>query len=376
MNRGIRLRGLVVALSAVLCASPAAWSYQVLPRVSDVDRKLSGLSDSRFLNWAGQWLVTDGLKYRMSPVHEAITLAALGCGASAGNEMECVTKARVLEHRMVLYGVRWPDDPPFRLDANNPPRLKGCDVRVTLRSTSRSTSQPGCWYALFDAAKHSASAFKGTGAPFGVGEMILYRSHFGDLQFMHAMASANGETADATKAKMRHWAHFLWEMAGGRLSTTEYLRELPGQELRAWFPGDMTAQNLFATGIVEPRAHLDQVAIGVLLHMVQDSFSAAHADRMDETGASCPGYAKALAPGKLRSFRSYVQQNTSRHDAQDTAASMGLHTTQSAPSAVDASRVLVDAWKAKEPWENVEPYFDCLYSLHDPKAAAGPGPYM
>jgi hypothetical protein len=364
-------RSMITAFMVGVCMCSGAAAYQVLPRVSDVDRKLSGFSENRLWNWAGQWFVDDGLKYKYSPVHEAITLAALGCSIAAGDEIKCVTEKNVLQHQMVLYGVRWPDDPPFQLDRSNPPRLPNCDVRVTLRSTS----QPTCWLALFESAKKAAAAHKGTGTPFGVGTMILYRSHFGDLQFMHSMASANGESASATHDKMRMWARFLWEMAGRRLPSDIYLRDLPSPGVANWFPGEMTAQNLFSTGIVQPRAHLDEVALGTLLHMVQDSFSAAHAERAEETGARCPGYPKAMAPGKLLSFRSYLHQTTSKHDAQDTASSMGLHTSQSAPSAVDASRVFVEAWKARESWAKIEPYFDCVFTLNDPGAQAGPGPY-
>jgi hypothetical protein len=349
--------------------SSAVLAYQVLPKVSDTDRKLTGLSDNPTINRAGQWLVGK-VKFLKSPVHEAVTLAALGCTVEPGSEIDCVTHSRVTEHRMVLYGVRWPDDPPFRLDADNPPDFDDCDVAVTVRSTS----QPKCWMELFFDAEKKAKKHRGSGSPFGPGTAMLYRSHYGDLQFMHAMAASDGEKAATTQARMRTWAKFLWHTALGQVPKEVYLRDLEGYDLGGWFPGDMSSQNLFATGVTAPREHLDQVAFGVLLHMVQDSFSAAHTKRDEETGAQCQGY-PADAPGKIRSFRSYVKQNSSRHDAQDTAERMGLHSIQSSPSAVDASRELYDAWHTRQPWEQVEPYFNCLFTLHDFNAESGPGPY-
>lgn len=360
-----------MAVVALVTGATAASAFQVLPKVSDVDRKLGSLGENWLMDTAGQWFVRGGLHFKKKAVHEAVTLAAFGCNATRGDEMDCLTKEHVLKHRMVLYGVRWPDDPPFRLSAANPPQVSDCDVRITLRATS----QPKCWLTLFFDAEKRAAAYKGEGTPFGVGDMLLYRSHFGDLQFMHALASRNGEPAAATSEQMKTWAHFLWEMAGHRLPTDVYLRDLPGQRLAQWFPGEMTAQNLFATGLIEPRPHLDEVAFGALLHMVQDSFSAAHAHRADEGGARCSTYPSAPAPGKLLSFHSYVHQKSALHDVQDTAESMGIHSAEAAPSAVDASRVLIAAWMSKKAWAEIEPYIDCLLTLNAADAEAGPGPF-
>lgn len=358
-------------LAMALLAASVAQAFQVLPKVSDVDRKLSSLGSNWFLDTPSQYFLRYGLKYKKAPVHEAITLAALGCGVDDGDEMECVTKERVEAHRMVLYGVRWPDDPPFVLSAQNPPDTKTCDTRITLRSTS----QPACWATLFFDAEDDAKKHKGPGPAFGPGTMLLYRSHFGDLQFMHAMATANAESAGATVQSMKRWARYLWDTAGGSVSTTTYLRDLDGYDLSPWFPGDMTAQNLFAAGIKEPRRHMEEVALGALLHMVQDSFSAAHVERAQAGGESCPSYASAQHPGKILSFRSYVHQKSARHDTADTPNSMEIHSAESVPSAIDSSRVLVDAWRAKQSWADIEPYIDCLFRLDNPQAEAGPGPY-
>lgn len=361
----------LMTLAACFGTTSQVAAFQILPKVSDVDRELHAAGDDRAWNFLGSMAVNIAVPLVKAPVHESITLAAFGCPAPAGKEVQCVTAERVLEHRMVLYGVRWPDDPPFRLSAINPPKAAGCDVRVTLRSTA----QPKCWKALFDDAGKRASQHKGEGPAFGIGTMVLYRSHYGDLQFMHAMASSNGETAGVTRQNMWWWAHFLWEMAAGRLATDVYLRDLNMPELARYFPGDITAQILFATGVPEARAHLREVALGVLLHMVQDSFSAAHAARDLAGGEVCRGYTTALAPGRVEAFHSYAQQRSKLHDKEDTAASLSIQTIEQRPTVVDASRTLIEAWRAKESWETVSPYIGCLLAVSDPATQAGPGPY-
>ena len=192
-------RALIAICATAMIASNAA-AFQVLPKVSDVDRKISTLGRNPVLDYLGHWVVGSAIPNFKSPVHESITLAAIGCDASIGSEDECVTIEAVLANRILLYGVRWPDDPPFLLNAKKPPRTKGCDVQVTLRSTS----QPACWWGLFSDAGSEAKKKAHLKAPaFGPGDYMLYRSHYGDLQFMHSMGAYDGETAGETVDRMK-----------------------------------------------------------------------------------------------------------------------------------------------------------------------------
>ena len=118
--------------------------------------------------------------------------------------------------------------------------------------------------------------------------------------------------------------------------------------LAVYFPGDITASNLFATGITEVRKDLDKVAIGILLHMVQDSFSQAHAERAPETGDQCVG-ADFDRPGQIVRFYSYAQQIGKLHDDEDTFDALGLHTAQVSPNVVDTSRAFLTLWQRTAP---------------------------
>ena len=47
------------------------------------------------------------------------------------------------------------------------------------------------------------------------------RSHFGDLQFFHGMASSDAEAPATTKANMLNWARFLIKVAKGAETTDD-----------------------------------------------------------------------------------------------------------------------------------------------------------
>ena len=364
---------------AVVLLSSALWpltasAFQVLPRISDVDRALTRLGNHQFIDGLGQWFVGNAVPLVKSPVHEAITLNALDCAAEPGAEASCVTMDAVRTNQVLLYGVRWPDDPPFALNRTSPPRISGCNPSVTLRSTA----QPMCWKGLFadaDATAKQRAAEKPDEPAFGPGDYLLYRSHFGDLQFFHSMAAHDGEMAAATRTRMKMWARFLWGVGNKSIPTNRFIRLSGVPQMANYFPGDMTAMNLFATGITQVRRELDRVAIGALLHMVQDSFSQAHAARASETGASCDEIPRFLKPGKITQFYSYARQVGSQHNHEDTFDALGLQTLQMSPSVVDASRAFLTLWKEGAPWSEAEKYFDCVFALEDATAKADAGPF-
>jgi len=364
----------VTAFIAAVLLPTAAPAFQVLPRISDVDRKLTDLAGNQFVDGIGQWFVRTALPMIKSPVHEAITLNALDCVVQAGSESQCLTADAVRDNQVLLYGVRWPDDPPFTLNRASPPRIAHCDPEVTLRSTA----QPKCWKGLFSDADKTAKqrmASKPGEPAFGPGDYLLYRSHFGDLQFFHAMAAYDGEPAAQTRQRMKMWAQFLWGVATKRIPINRFMRTIRIDELAHYFPGDMTPTNLLATGIVEVRKDLDKVALGALLHMLQDSFSQAHASRNPESGAACETIPRFPQPGKISQFYSYAGQVSRLHDHEDTFDALGLQTLQFSPSVVDASRAFLSLWKENAPWSEAEKYFDCAFALEAPDAKAGPGPF-
>lgn len=65
----------------------------------------------------------------------------------------------------------------------------------------------------------------------------------------------------------------------------------------------------------------------------------------------------------------------SLHDKEDTFDALSLQTLQTSPSVVDVSRAFLTLWQEGAPWSEAEKYFDCVFALENPEAAAGPGPF-
>ena len=128
-------------------------------------------------------------------------------------------------HQQFIRGVVWADDPEGLLFDN------------TSGTTDYSTG--------FQWASH-----------FGAGQLgdhttLTARSHFGNLQFVHGMASTDAEEAETTKLNMLDWARFLVDVAARRIAPSDWLGDIA--ELSESFPddGDRTVSELF--GWAEPQ---------------------------------------------------------------------------------------------------------------------------
>lgn len=69
------------ALTATICFafSMSSTAFQVLPKISDVDRKLTNLRSNGLIDSLGQFVVNNAIPMIKSPVHESIALARAGC---------------------------------------------------------------------------------------------------------------------------------------------------------------------------------------------------------------------------------------------------------------------------------------------------------
>lgn len=355
MNIRIVLTGLLSLVSA------HAVAFQINPNVAENDTQRAALASffERLAAGASERLVG----HFKSPNHEAITHQAFGC--TTADMFACARQSP--DKRApdaAIWGVRWNDDPPFRMR----PSRAACKYEQTIRSNT----QPACWYALFKDAEHRAAA----GDQFGPGDALLYRSHFGDLQFLHSMASVDGEPAIVTRANVLLWAEFMWGIATQSLPQNKFPRELGVVGIEKYFPGDQTAAVLLALGNPQIQPRKDRVAeaaLGSLLHMVQDSLSTAHVERAEATGVDCAGMPSARQPGAIIRFQNYTGQDAAKHDVQDAADALSRNILESQPSVVEVSKTIVDLWRAKVNWAAAQAYFSCVFSLHDNVQPAGPG---
>lgn len=362
-----RLCCIALSVAAILTAAPGASAYQLAVQSTQEERRLAGLSPQASLwSWSEQRLARFGVSAFAEPVHEEITNRIFGCDGDV-----CAGDGPLAAPPAVLFGVRWNDDPPFRLGQG-----QAAGTSCKAGTTVRFETQPLCWVSLFN----DASAHAATGRSFGQGDALLYRSHFGDLQFIHAMAAEDGEQASITQRKILDWAEFTWRISLGEYSLDTVLKDVPIGAVRESFSrSDWRVQDLFTLGAGNgPRLAIKDVAFGSLLHVLQDSYSQSHVSRQEASGSGnrlCAlGSVSVDSPGRIRSFHSYKRQDHKLHGEADTRRAF-MAALQQAGDVVEVGRPLRRAKERNASWEEVRPYLECVFGLVDPSAPAGPGDY-
>lgn len=315
---------------------------------------LSGL-ERRATGW--------GLHTFGDPVHEEITNRIYGCDGTICGGLDSTRAPGA-----VLAGVRWNDDPPFKIGSTEGRRTT-CKVTQTIRFQT----QPTCWYMLFKDAEKRATK----GASFTAAEhsAMLYRTHFGDLQFLHAMASEDGEPASVTQRAMLEWAEFNWRLMMGEYGIETMLASVDVPTIKkvfgksAWY-----VQDLYTQGSPRLRAQIKDVAFGTILHTLQDSFAEGHVERASALRSRrCDFGGRQLpAPGEIVEFHSYVHQDHSLHAASDSRGAFQEH-LQDEPDVVEIGRALLTAYEAGTAWPDVQPYFSCIYALNANARSSSPG---
>jgi hypothetical protein len=207
------LSGLCYSVCWIVCFVSAGYTApsSLSPQGTKFDQHLAA-KDSAWWQKTVDRLTRQGLIYFGDPVHEEITNRIFGCDPDqeACNDPEDTDIAGP----WVLAGVRWNDDPPFRL-------LPGQGAHTHCKAgTIRFTTQPICWVELFNNAKQTAAKVTASGGDIPSAQnhaVLLARSHFGDLQFFHAMASQDVEVAEETQRRVMIWMEFCWRVANRRI---------------------------------------------------------------------------------------------------------------------------------------------------------------
>lgn len=382
-------RALVYVLAITLWSSPASIrsvaAFQIAPLGSKFEARLTNESESSLARAASILgrLIKD-------PVHEEITQLAFACPSEVANLLDdrsCAGGDAPFANAFVIYGVRWNDLPPFRLEANEARMCKtpligspACDTSQTIRFST----QPYCWLCLFkDAQQRSTSrrivGCAGPARAKGKGMVqgnLMTRSHFGDLQFLHSMSTADGVPADVTRTEVLQWIQFAWGVATGAFKPDMLLRNINIPVIKDRFGcSGWTVTDLYLLGRVDKMSrNLDDVAFGSVLHTVQDSFAVGHVEReAATTSQQCGPTAQFPKPGSIVEFHSYALQDGHVHDQQDLRLSMIGQASSGAPEAIEASRNLVALYRQRKSWSDVQPYFDCLFTLSASNRPASPG---
>jgi hypothetical protein len=368
MNKIFRL----VAIAGLLASlTNSAWSFDLSPKGTRFDQ-------DAVKAWAPTWLdriltaiANRGLPKFKHPVHEEITHRIYDCN-DEGTTI-CGDPDAQFATPYVIAGVRWNDDPPFQL---NPNQAKNTSCKTSYPDgrpmTIRFITQPKCWADLFLTAEKQIKKDAKKSFDAANQSALPLRSHFGDLQFVHSMASSDGEDPAETRSKILGWAEFTWGVMRGSYKLETRLKDINVPVVQQFFGNSgWRVQELFTLGDPSLRPYVSDVAFGSLLHMIEDSFAAGHVDRMEPAhGAQCPGNSNR-APGPIREFHSYTHQDSSNHADADTRES--FINNRLTPDVVDVGRTLVAMRQANVEWAEVRGYLMCVYDLAPEvrKASAG-----
>lgn len=251
----------------------------------------------------------------INPVHEELTIKTLFLVRY--NRMpgfELIDDDLI---RKVIRGVRWNDDPLNFLPEN-----------------------PRQWLLNFEHATQIADRIDKN---FD----LFYRSHHADLQFLHAMASSENESAQFTRNAIMSWIEFTYKVASGYIpihtpfkQLRNFLTPTAGLFIRRYFtqngrrlnwtpaylfslkctrevtlPSTFEELDCSSTPWLPRKQDIQNIALGSLLHVIQDSFSDSHVDRTPDYEGN-----HSLIHGRsaIKTFNTYKKQSIRLHRGADS----------------------------------------------------------
>jgi hypothetical protein len=366
VEREIKMRNsywrlLLCACIFIWCS--AAQSFQLSPIGTAAERREAKRWGMTIR--AEIYVAENALHNFSDPAHEALTQLIFGCD---GDWVDCEDPDLEWAGPYVIAGVRWNDDPVFQLMSGEARGLP-CAVGDTISFVT----QTRCWIALFRDAEKKSASDPTYFLKSGKGN-YLSRSHFGDLQFLHSMASTDGESPVETKEKILMWAEFTWNVAQGKHNLNTNLKSISIPLWENHFANGQNVQDLFTLGRPWLRAHIRDVAFGSLLHLVQDSFAEGHVQRREPvTGQSCAN-SSSPAFGAIVEFHSYVKQDHEKHKDADSSESAQKHRRLIRPDVIEAGQTLRTLMGQTDSWASAREYLsDCVFRLDERVAPASAG---
>lgn len=304
------------------------------------------------------------LRRLSEPVHEHITQLARACHESAteiSNEpLVCSSgnapsiNAAGNKHDALIRGVWWNDDPNQLLFGSNQGKFLA-------------------WMKDAERISRCGVNWRGRTASINQTYYLTYRSHYGDFQFIHAMASRDGDSAARTQQDILAWAEFTYEVATGRLDPETTMASLATPHLRELFrqQSGWSVNYLFA-----PRYRLSgpnytsRMAAGSLLHMIQDSYATGHTKRDFRPTSTCKS-------GRVLQFHSYANQDPESHSRQDSLEALRLREFTPAQDPVNVSATLLAFIARKADWTEVEAYLrGTVFCIEESAEKASAGEFV
>ena len=306
------------------------------------------------------------------PAHETLTMAAFRKSTYAKSIPADAkvtwdsrhTQGANKDFNEFFRGVVWNDDPAGLLFKDDPKHTTDNFVYTT----------GAAWLKKFEAGELFSDDTSS----------ITARSHFGDLQFVHSMASAVGEAPEKTKGKILMWAELCYKLA---LDNDPMLANSRLDQLKMEFdygtgimklsdffgpttaPKDSdTVRNMFLNNTHYATPNLSRRALGSLIHMIQDSFAIGHTKREllnpKDMAPEPPlnpyfGNDRYLNWGPVITFHTYKGQGSEHGDwdyegtnGMDDNDLSSLNRIPGGRNAVAHSIEIINFWNAKKAWED------------------------
>jgi len=177
----------------ILTALSSGWAWDITPKATELDKMVKEVRSISFWSFLGDEITDFIVNRYTTPVHEAITHRIYGCNYDFKICSSPPSPYRFASDALIA-GVRWNDNPRFELTESARGAQRECvGIPIYLPDHAK------CWAKLFYDANKGAK--KGKVYDGNSGHALLYRVHFGDMQFLHSMASRDGEPASETKRK-------------------------------------------------------------------------------------------------------------------------------------------------------------------------------
>ncbi|PVH71443.1 hypothetical protein DL98DRAFT_660642 [Cadophora sp. DSE1049] len=369
---------------------------QLAQALTDADDRSSGVDEiveMQIIHWPYKIPTTIGYKveYKIEnvfnvfhPVHEYMTTWALSKSKSEASSIVSPEKSSC-ETKELIRGIFWNDDPENLLF-----RLKVDD--------NFSKSRGVYFYFEYKNIRSYISAFLGA---IGITPLdprlnlrpenfnMIWRSHFGDLQFLHAMASKPGESPVETSDKILLWVEIMYKLSlvGSGLTNNTKIDSVPVSRnqfrLDTFFREDTSPSNtstlstLLAPMEVYSKLDLRRRALGSILHIVQDSYAKGHT-RRDVVQKASTDQLQDVRLGKILEFFIYTEDDEKLHGKFDDYKVEKFRTYDEwgtvwgGKDAIEQCTKLLSFWSAQTAWEDgVKQWADEVFGPAAGAAEAG-----
>jgi hypothetical protein len=273
-----------------------------------------------------QPVLVGGLVNVKTPMHEKITEKALSETLLENDDnKDYKTNLKV---RNIIRGVFWNDDPEMLLFEDD--YVQNCDYEDM--------------FSTIGAIRLGIRITRGESADCALpNKTMTVRSHFCDLQFLHSMEAEGIAPAD-TRKKLFDWMEFTYRAATSQINQYEI-----SAFTTSVFGRSVTLEALFNNG--NPNVKVADIALGSLLHIIQDSYMVSHTERKNFDS--------------VISFLCYKMQNSDSHGKYDKFDGLDIADTPGASRASDVCAGLLKLYMRKASWTDVHEYLDGKFVLSE-----------